>query len=240
MTINESASAPSVYNDIVTTSSGAITIRGLITINAANSGTGSTPVLNQVGSENGDTGTFSALGVSIIDSGSQNQDNEVQSNDGAVSIGRLGVTIRGSGSGDHQNDIKAFDTSSSLTIAGSATVIDTTSGSEYLEIDGAVIRGLVFVIMPGAGAGRYQRRCRLFDDGDQRHLRGDHGRFRPVDQRQHRHGRQQRGIRPGRIRCRCLWWRRHLYVLPAECHILRQLDPIFGPVLLNFQKVLTS
>ena len=67
-------------------------------------------------------------------------------------IGPLGVTILGSGSGDHQNEIKAVDTSSSLTIAGSVAVIDTTTGNEYLEIDGAVIDGLVFVTMPGAGA----------------------------------------------------------------------------------------
>ncbi len=155
VSITESSpSATDVENLVETGYTGKMTIGGLVAIDAASSGPSTMPAINEVGSDSGATGSFSALGVLITDSGSQAQENDVQSDVGAVAIGALGVTILGSGSGDHQNIIKAFDTSSSLRISGSVTVIDTTTGTgnENLEIDGASIGGSVLVTMPGAGA----------------------------------------------------------------------------------------
>ena len=155
VSITESSpSATDVENLVETTSTGKMTIGGLVAIDAASSGPSTMPALNEVGSDSGATGSFSALGVLITDSGSQAQENDVQSDVGAVAIGKLGVTLLGSGSGDHQNIIKAFDTSSSLRISGSVAVIDTTTGTgnENLEIDGASIGGSVLVTMPGTGA----------------------------------------------------------------------------------------
>jgi hypothetical protein len=157
VTINQSSSSPQhdcsnqVFTNGVSPGFGDLTVRGLITIKAANSAAPDYAD-NLVGSEGG-SGVFSAAGVVIEDSGSQDQHNEVYSDFGPVKIGVLGVRIIGTGTGAHYNNIHAdTDAGSSIVIAGSVIVVDKTTGQEKLEIDGSLIKGSLIVTMPGNGA----------------------------------------------------------------------------------------
>ncbi len=153
LTINESASASAdaSFNQVFTQDAGTLTVHGLVTINAANNSS-SFYTRNFVGTLGG-AGAFSASGIVIANSGTQEQQNAVQSDVGPVKIGLRGVAITGSGSGAHHSTIQAAsDPGSTVTIAGSVNVVDQTTGAESLEVDGAFIGGSLFVAMPGSGA----------------------------------------------------------------------------------------
>lgn len=136
ITINESnsASTGNSYNQVYTDSSGSLSTTGVITINAtSNSGAATFTTQNEVYTQGSASGTISALGITISDSGSYGQENYVNAGGAAISIGILGITIIGSGSGYHDNEINTSSSNSPITIAGSVVVIDTGTGhSDFL------------------------------------------------------------------------------------------------------------
>lgn len=152
LALTGTTTANQIQQTVFTTGPGSLTVAGMIFLKSTTSGTG--PVSsNEVFS---DGGTVSAFGISIIDTGSQAQQNFVVSNAGTVAIGFGGVTINGSGSGFHDNRIAAGTAvGSAITIAGSVVVIDsaTGTGNESLDIDGStLIGGSLLVTMNGPEA----------------------------------------------------------------------------------------
>jgi len=137
ITINESNSSAtdSTYNYIHTDSTGSLSTTGVITINAADSTGASKHTENEVYTNGSGASTLSALGIVINDSGSEQQDNYIESDGGAFNIGILGITISGSGSGYHDNEIYTDSSSSPMTIAGSVNVTDTGTGHSFFEIE---------------------------------------------------------------------------------------------------------
>ncbi len=137
ITINEANSGVTgdQYNEVYASSTGSISTTGLITINAVNSTGASKNTDNVVYSDGSSSGTLSALGIVITDTGSEQQTNRIDSEGAAINIGILGITINGSGSGYHDNEIYTDSSSSPMTIAGSVNVTDTGTGHSFFEIE---------------------------------------------------------------------------------------------------------
>lgn len=153
VTINQMAASTgdNNLNYVFTDGTGSLTIGGVVKIKATDSGSSSYYTSNFVFSSGG-TGSLSALGVTITDSGSQLQISGVGSDVGAVTIGLLGVSINGSGSGDHYNYLYVNNSSSNLKISGAVFVTETTTGFQWLDIRGAYFGSAVTVTMNGSEA----------------------------------------------------------------------------------------
>ena len=145
--INESNISSTAYksNTVYTSSTGSLSTTGQIVIVATNNSSGpSIGVSNGIDTESAQSsGSLSALGLKIIDSGSDLQTNFVGSGGAAISIGAMGITIVGSGSGVHHNNIFSFFDNSPITVAGSVNVTDAGSGhSEFYLSDNSPNSGI--------------------------------------------------------------------------------------------------
>jgi hypothetical protein len=135
ITIHESNASSSNDNRVFTHGTGSLSTTGIITITAANSGgTSFDSTSNVVQSSQNPSATLTALGIEIIDSGTQTQFNDVYAIGAAMSIGVLGIDINGSGSGYHANTIAADAANSPITVAGSVRVTDIGSGHSEFDI----------------------------------------------------------------------------------------------------------
>jgi hypothetical protein len=133
--IHESNSSASNDNRVYTHGTGSLSTTGMIIIIANNSGGSSyDSSSNTVQSGQHAGATLSALGIEIVDSGTQYQNNQVLTIGAPMSIGVVGIVIVGSGSGYHANSITADSSNSPITIAGSVTVEDLGSGHSSFNI----------------------------------------------------------------------------------------------------------